>query len=299
MADVVVVGSVNVDLVVRVPRLPSTGETVTGGTFTRAPGGKGANQAAAAARLGARTRFVGLVGPDDLGAEARGELEAAGVDVSALGTGHAPTGVAGILVDDRGDNVIAVASGANAELSPAYVREALRAIDVGSPVVLSNLEIPLDAVTATAEWAGERSGRFILNPAPARPLDRSLLGRCSVVVANEREASGLGPSSVEDVLAAGPDAVVVTRGPEGADLHVRDRPAHRQQAFAADIVDSTGAGDAFCGALAWALGDGRKAEEAVRLAAAAGALACRAVGARGSLPSREEVLALARTGGRR
>ncbi|HEX2031302.1 MAG TPA: ribokinase [Actinomycetota bacterium] len=290
--DVVVVGSVNVDLVVRVLRLPAKGETVTGGTFVRAPGGKGANQAAAAARLGARTRFVGLVGPDELGAEARRALDDDGVDVSTLGTGSRHTGVAGILVDDRGDNLIAVASGANAEVSAAYVDGALAGIDVSSPVVLANLEIPLEAATAAARWAAARGGTFVLNPAPARSLDPSLLARCSVVVANEHEAAALGGASMDDLLAAGAGALVVTRGRQGADLHRPGRPTHRQLGFPVDAVDTTGAGDAFCGALAWALGDGRGLEDGVRLAAAAGALACRQVGARGSLPTAREVLAL-------
>ena len=290
-ADVVVVGSVNVDLVFRVPHLPAAGETVIGATFSRGPGGKGANLAAAAAKLGGRVRFIGTVGVDDLAWEARADLEGAGVDASQVGSRPVHTGVAGIFVDRGGENAIAVASGANAELEPGFVREALAGIDVPHAVVAANLEIPDEAVATAAEVAAGRGWPFILNPAPARAVERSVLERCLVVAANEGEATALG--SVAALLAAGAGAVVVTRGPEGADLHRSGRSVHRQPSFPVDVVDTTGAGDAFCGALAWAVADGRDLEGAVRLAAAAGALACREVGARAGLPDRAEVERLA------
>jgi ribokinase len=285
--NVVVVGSVNVDMVFRVPRLPAPGETVTRGSFSRGPGGKGGNQAAAAARLGARTWFVGLVGDDELGAEARQDLDTAGVDVSLVGTGSGHTGVAGIFVDERGENMIAVASGANAEVDGVAVAEALARIDAGSAVVLANLEIPDGAVASAAQGAGDRGWRFVLNPAPARPVPDEVLARCDVVVPNEGEAAKLG--GADGILEAGARAVVVTRGPAGADLHRPDRSVHHQPAFDLDVLDTTGAGDAFCGTLAWALAEGRELEEAVRLAAAAGALASRAEGARGGLPTPGEL----------
>src|ERR687895_2415220 len=182
MADaVVVVGSVNVDLIVRVPRLPLRGETVIGGTFSRAPGGKGANAAAAAARLGARTWFVGLVGRDDLGREARNDLEGAGVDVSGVGEVDEPTGVAAILVDDAAENVIAVASGANAAVTPEHVRAAMNGVDAERGVVLSNLEIPERAVSAAAQAAVDRRWPFVLNPAPARRLPAEVVAACDVM----------------------------------------------------------------------------------------------------------------------
>jgi ribokinase len=286
-AGVVVVGSVNVDLIVRVPRLPLRGETVIGGTFSRAPGGKGANAAAAAARLGARTWFVGLVGRDDLGREAREDLEGAGVDVSGLAEVEEPTGVAAILVDNAAENAIAVASGANAAVTPEHVRAAVNGIDAERAVVMSNLEIPERAVSAAAQAAADRRWPFVLNPAPARRLPAEVVAACDVVAPNETEAASLG--GVEELLAGGARAVVVTRGPAGADLHRTGRDVHHQDAFAIDAVDTTGAGDAFCAALAVALSEGRVLEDAVRNAAAAGALACRAVGARASLPTREEV----------
>jgi ribokinase len=282
-----------VDMVFRVPRLPGPGETVTGGSFSRGPGGKGGNQAAAAARLGARTSFVGLVGDDQLGAEARQDLEAAGVNASLLGTGTAPTGVAGIFVDDAGENMIAVASGANALLDGPAVRRALAGLDAEGAVLLANLEVPDEAVIAAAEAAEKRGWVFVLNPAPARQVPPEVLSRCSVLVPNEVEVAALGLGSVQELLEAGVGAAVVTLGARGAELHRPDRPVHHQPSFPGPVIDTTGAGDAFCGALCWALGEGADLGSAVRLAAAAGALACREVGARAGLPDRAELERLA------
>jgi ribokinase len=290
--EVVVVGSVNVDLVVRIDRLPEPGETVTGGSFHRVPGGKGGNAAAAAARLGTRTRIVGLVGPDDLGRGARRDLESARVDVGSLGTGRALTGVASILVDAGGRNVIAVAPGANAELGAEHVRDSLSAIETDRAVVVANLEIPDQAVSAAAEAAEGRGWPFVLNPAPARPLPRGLAELCEVVIANEIEAEALGLAG----SLGGAGAAIVTRGPEGADLHRPGRPVHRQAGFPVEVVDTTGAGDAFVATLAWSVLEGAPLERGVRLACAAGALACRALGARAGLADRAEVKALAGPG---
>lgn len=284
--NVVVVGSVNVDMVFRVPRLPAPGETVTRGAFARGPGGKGGNQAAAAARLGARTWFVGLVGDDDLGREALRDLEAAGVQ-ALVGTGASHTGVAGIFVDEAGENAIAVASGANAELDGAAVRRALAGVDVDGAVVLANLEIPDAAVLAAAEATEERGWPYVLNPAPARAVPDGLLQRCAVVIPNEGEAGALG--GPETILDGGAAAVVVTSGPRGADLHRPGHAVHHQPGLEVDVVDTTGAGDTFCAAVAWAVAGGRSLEEAVALGAAAGALACRAPGARGGLPTAADV----------
>lgn len=277
----------NVDMVFRVPRLPGPGETVAGGTFSDGPGGKGANAAAAAATLGARTVFVGLVGHGPLGLQSIHDLEEVGVDASLVEERDAPTGVAGILVDREGENLIAVASGANAELDEAYVRRALRKVDAERAVVLTNLEVPDEAVATAADVAEARGWPLILNPAPARAVDERTLARCSAVIANRSEARALG--EIEALLEAGADAVIVTLGPDGADLHRPGSPPHHQPGFEVEVADTTGAGDAFCGALAWARSDGRDVEEAVRVAAAAGALACRGVGARASIPDRSEV----------
>jgi ribokinase len=283
-AAVVVVGSVNVDLVVSVPRLPAPGETVIGGRFQRAPGGKGGNQAVAAARLGARTWLVGCVGDDDLGRDAREDLREAGVDTGLVGVGRAPTGVAAVLVDRVGENAIAVASGANDELDPETVRSACASIPSPDAVVLASLEVPDAAVLAAAQAAAARGWPFVLNPAPARPLAAELLRRCAVLTPNQQEATALGVSSVQDLLAGGVGAVVVTRGAQGADLHRQHQPVWHQPPFAVRALDTTGAGDAFSAALAWALARGRSLEEAVQVAAAVGALSTQAVGARASLP---------------
>jgi ribokinase len=288
---IVVVGSVNVDLIVRAPRLPLPGETVVGGRYHQEPGGKGANAAAAAARLGAQTWFVGLVGEDELGAGARRDLEASGVDVTHLGTVGEPTGVAAIVVDQAGENLIAVASGANAELGWELVQRALDRIDTDRAVVLTNLEVSDAAVAAAASAAAKRSWPLVLNPAPARPLAPEVVAACEVIVPNETEAADLG--GVDAMFEAGARAVVVTRGAEGSDLHRPGRPLHQQPAYAADVADTTGAGDAFSAALCVALAEGRGLEEAVRWGAAAGALASRRVGARSGLPTRPELEGLA------
>jgi ribokinase len=288
---IVVVGSVNVDLIVRVPRLPLPGETVIGGRYEEAPGGKGANAAAAAARLGARTSFVGLVGEDELGARARRDLEASGVDVSHLGTVGEPTGVAAIVVDQAGGNLIAVASGANAKLGGDHVQPALDRIEADRAVVLTNLEISDAAVAATAAAAARRAWQLVLNPAPARPLAPEVVAACEVIVPNETEAADLG--GVDALFEAGARAVVVTRGAEGCDLHRPGQPLHQQPAFEVDVADTTGAGDAFSAAMCVALAEGRGLEGAVQWGAAAGALASRRVGARSGLPTRDELERLA------
>ena len=293
MSAIFVVGSINTDLIVHVPRLPAPGETVIGGTFRRTQGGKGANQAVAAARLGARAVMVGMAGNDSFGDEAVAELRSAGVDCSRVGTGMQPTGVAVVVVDEAGENLIAVASGANEELSAESVTAALRPTVVAGDVVIANLEVPDSAVLAAASEARAAAAAFILNPAPARPLPRELVAACAVVTPNEHEVGAMGFATVEDLLTAGAAAVVVTLGARGADLHRRAAPPLHQDAFAVDVADTVGAGDAFSAALAWALANDRTIEDAVRLAAAAGALSTRAAGARTGLPSADEVTALA------
>jgi ribokinase len=284
---VVVVGSVNVDLIVSVPRLPGVGETVTGGTLHRAPGGKGANQAAAAAKLGANTSLVGLTGDDEFGRLAREDLASFGVDVGRLGYGDGPTGIAAVLVDDRGENLIAVVPGANHEVSGAHVSAELSRIAARGDVVLSVLELSDEAVESAAAVAHARGSVFILDPAPARTLSPHLLAACDILTPNEHEADALG--GIDELLDAGVGAVVVTRGAAGADLHRRGQAPMQVDPFLVDVVDTTGAGDAFNGALAWALADGRTLEEAVHLATGAGALATRELGARAGLPYMDEL----------
>src|SRR5215208_1945722 len=289
-AAVVVVGSVNADLVVTVARLPRAGETVSGGTFARHGGGKGANQAVAAARAGARVALVGAVGADDLGDEALRELEAEGVDVSAvLRLAHVPTGVAAIVVDERGENQIAVASGANAALTGEAVATALPSLLTGEGVVLLGHEVPPEAVRAGAEAARAAGWPAILNPAPARPLIDDLGG--VILTPNRAEARALtGEDDVEAavrVLHARSGApVLVTLGAEGALL-----TDERFAASSVDVVDTTGAGDAVNGALAARLAAGEPLRDAVRFALAAASLSTRVPGARAGMPRRDDVLA--------
>ena len=292
MARVVVVGSINVDLVVRAPRLPRAGETVTEGTFSRGPGGKGGNQAAAAARLGAEVAMVGAVGRDEHGDLALDDLRRAGVDVALVQRVDRPTGVAAIVVDEQGENQIAVAPGANRAVDAETVRAGLGRLLEPGAVVVAALELEPEAVDAAAAGAEAAGCRFVLNPAPARRLSLELLARVSVLTPNEHEAASLVPG-VEDPAALPVEAVVVTQGAAGCTVYRRGRdPVHRP-AFPVEVVDTTGAGDAFTAGVAWALADGRGLDEAVRLASAAGALATRGAGARGGLGSAAEVIALA------
>ena len=275
------VGSANVDLVWHGERLPAPGETVTDGDFVQVLGGKGANQAAAAAALGAEVHFVGCVGDDDYGRLARADLEARGVDCTALATtAGAPTGVAVITVDAAGENAIAVAPGANRTVAAGVAAAAIGAGDV----VLCSLEIPVETVEAAVAAALACDARAIVNPAPPRALVAGAL-----LTPNEHECGRLG--GIERLLAGAP-AAIVTRGAAGAVLHRTGIPPHEQAPFAVDVVDTTGAGDAFNGALAWALAADQPIEDALRLACAAGALATRAVGARASLAHAGEVYAL-------
>lgn len=302
-ARVVVVGSSNTDLVVRAPSLPSPGETVVGGDFLRAAGGKGANQAVAAARLGARVGFVGRLGDDDFGRAARAGLAAEGLDVRDLGTDpERPSGVALIVVDDRAENQIAVAPGANAALTAAHVdaaEDAIRQADV----LLLQLEVPLPAVARAAALARRHGVPVVLNPAPAAPLDDKLLAHVDVLTPNQHEARQLAglPADASDpeqaaarLRARGLPAVVITLGVEGC-LIVDASGARRIDGMAVEAVDTTGAGDAFNGALATALAEGRTLDDAARWATAAAALAVTRIGAQPALATRVEVETLLTT----
>jgi ribokinase len=279
---VVVVGSVNADLVVAVDSLPGPGETVAGGRFARWGGGKGANQAVAAARLGAPVALVGAVGEDPFGDDALRELTSEGVDVSAVARVDAPTGVALIVVDSSGENQIAVASGANAHVS-------VPAAALDDAVVLLGHEVPDAAVAAGAA----RGGRVILNPAPAREIDPCVLAAGPILTPNASEAAQLtgerDPEVAARALASRTGApVLVTLGAGGA-LLLDDDQVERIAAPQVDVVDTTGAGDTVNGALAAELAAGRELSDAVRFALAAAALSTRAEGARGGMPRREEV----------
>jgi ribokinase len=287
--DVYVVGSINVDLVVTGAALPRPGETVAGGTFERHGGGKSANQAVAAARRGAQVRMVGAVGDDELGAEALGLLEAEGIDVSGVARLEgSPTGVALIVVDAAGENQIAVASGANAELDAAAVERGLRSASGG--VALLALEVPDAPVLAGARAARAAGLDVVLNPAPARELGAELLDLSPLLTPNRDEARALaGEDDAEAAaraLATRTGApVVVTLGADGV-LVLDGDALERIPAPRVDAVDTTGAGDAFNGALACELAGGATLLDAARAAVAVAAESTRAPGARTVPPAR-------------
>jgi ribokinase len=287
---VIVVGSVNMDLLFTgLTSIPKPGQTVTSDSFRIVPGGKGANQAAASARLGANVQFVAAIGTDDLGDQAWAALESDGVGLDNVARVAEPTGVAAVVVDRAGENSIIISPGANATVSAADA-PAIAARFAGSPaVVLACLEVPLETVTAWARLAREYNWTFILNPAPApvEPLPAELLELVTIITPNDTELEELG--TVEALQAAGVQTVVVTRGGDGADLHEPGASAHHQDVFPAKPVDTTGAGDSFNGALATALAEGQSVRDALRFAAATGSLSTRAVGARDGLPTRAEV----------
>lgn len=286
---VVVVGSVNVDLVAVGGRMPRPGETVSMERFAEVQGGKGGNQASAAAALGAEVYFVGAVGSDHWGGAARADLGGRGIDLGGLSTVDGATGVAIILVDDSGENSIAIVRGANGQVTPEAVDAALAAIDEADAVLVVCLEIPLESVRAAARAASARGWRLVLNPAPAPQggLPAELLAAASVVTPNATEVEELG--GVDALLAAGAGAVVVTRGGDGTELHLPGAAAEHLPPSRAAVVDTTGAGDAFTAALAVALANGRELPDAVAWASAAGAIATEGFGARGSLATAAQV----------
>ncbi|MDR7384704.1 ribokinase [Promicromonospora iranensis] len=292
---VVVVGSANVDLVVDVPRHPAGGETILGGELRRTPGGKGANQAVAAARAGgADTTFVGALGRDDSAELLLGSLVGADVRTDAVERVDSPTGTALITVSPDGENAIVVAPGANAHVRiGAAQTERIAAADV----VLAQLEIPLDTVVAAA--GARRDGAlFVLNAAPSRELPDEVWDQLDVLVVNEHEAADLAgasaePESLAAALLARVPAVVITLGARGSLVAERDVLAVRVPAAPVEAVDTTGAGDTYCGVLAAALARGAGLAEAARLAGAAGALAVTRPGAQDAVPRAADVAALA------
>jgi ribokinase len=293
---IAVVGSINLDLVVTVERHPAPGETVMGGDRRELPGGKGANQAVAAARLGRRVAMVGCVGDDQAGRELLASLAAAGVDGSRVRVVEgAPSGTACVAVSEDGENQIVVSPGANARLGPGDVAAAGAALEAAA-VTLLQLEVPLETVAAAARAA---TGTVVLTPAPVQALADELLDQVDVLVPNRVElgqlAGGPAPESVEQAvelagrLAA--RAVVVTLGADGA-LVVEGGQASHVPAVPVTAVDTTAAGDAFCGGLADALAAGASLKDAARRAVRVAAAACLRPGAQASLPTPADVRAL-------
>jgi ribokinase len=296
---IAVVGSANFDMVVRLPRLPCPGETVLGGEFYTAAGGKGANQAVAAARAGGRVAFVGRVGADSFGREIRRNLNREKIDTSALwATPGTATGVALISVAPSGENAISVAAGANARLSPTDIDRARKIIEAAG-FLLIQLEIPPETLLRAVETAAAAGAAVILNPAPASDLPGSVFGRLFMATPNETEAAALTGIDVADessartagraLLERGCVNVIVTLGKRGALLVTRSG-ARLFPAFPARAVDTTAAGDVFNGALAAALAEGRKVEEAVVFANAAASISVTRPGAQPSCPYRAEVV---------
>ena len=295
---VVVVGSSNTDLVIKTRSIPRPGETVLGGSFLMAAGGKGANQAVAAARLGADVTFVARIGSDAFGDASLAGLAAEGIRTEFIAReDQTASGVALVIVDEQAENAIAVAPGANSLLSVHDVEQAkdtIRAADV----LLLQLETPLDTVRHAARLAREADVPVILNPAPAQPLDQAMLACVTVLTPNRGEAALLSGIEVVDdataraaahaLLGMGVMHVVITLGAEGA-LWIGQGEEDRIAGMAVDALDTTAAGDAFNGALAAALGVGDSMRQAVRFAMVAGALATTQMGAQPSLPTREAV----------
>jgi ribokinase len=301
---VVVVGSYNTDMVVRTSRIPRPGETVIGGSFTSGHGGKGANQAVAAARAGAQVTFIGKIGTDALGDEAAAGLRAEGIDTRFLvrDPAHA-TGTAWIIVDERGENSIVVASGANAALVPEDIARAAEAI-VNADVLLLQLECPVPAVRAAIDIATANGVRVILNPAPACSLDHELLRSVSILTPNEVEAEMLTGIPVDDdlqlnaavgvLLERGVGTVIVTLGARG--VHCASAAGREAiTSFPVTPIDTTAAGDVFNGVLAAFLSKGRPLHEAVLAANAAGALCVTRHGAQQSVPTLPEILSFMET----
>jgi len=297
-SSIVVVGSSNTDMSIQLDRIPRPGETILGGEFTTAAGGKGANQAVGAARAGGHVTFVARVGRDMFGDQAIAGFKRDGICVEHVFRDKAaPSGVALIFVAKDGENSIAVAGGANAKLSPADVKKAAKAIR-SAAVLVTQLETPLETVQAAAEIAAKAGVRVIINPAPARPLPDKLLKLVSILTPNETEAELLTGIKVTDEAAAakaadklrsrGVKTVILTLGPRGA--FVADANGKQLvSGFKVKAVDTTAAGDIFNGSLAVALAEGKPLPAAVRFANAAAALSVTKLGAQPSAPARKEI----------
>jgi ribokinase len=294
---IVVVGSINIDMVFSLPRLPLKGETISGGSFAAHPGGKGANQAVAAARLGMPTTFLGCVGEDSWGDILLAGLQQTGVDCAHVERVPGPSGCAGIYVDARGENMIAVATGANSQITPLKVRKAQEIFST-SNVLMTQLEIPVETVVAALELAKGAGLITILDPAPVKSLPPYTLSLVDYITPNAPEASELAGIDVHcwstaaqaasKLRAMGPKNVVITMGKLGA-FFSGPQGQVRIAAPGVDAVDSTAAGDAFNGAFAVAIAQGAQPDIAADIAAVAGALAVSKAGAQPSLPTLAEL----------
>ncbi len=301
MVSIVVVGSSNTDMVIRSSCIPVPGETILGGTFAVMPGGKGANQAVAAARLGGHVTFVARIGTDMFGDEALNHYGDAGINCEYIVRDHeTPSGIAMINVDDQGENAIAVASGANMRLTPVDVERARDAISQADILVLQ-LEVPVDVVEYAIQIAWDHDVDVVLNPAPARDLDDRLLERVTYLTPNELETGSLTGMAIDDeesasqaarkLLKRGVRNVVITMGASGS-WWANSDGCGMIRAPAVSAVDTTAAGDAFNGGLAVAIARGKDLQHAVTYANCVGACAVTRAGAQPSLPTEHDVLQL-------
>lgn len=294
---VVVIGSLNMDLVVNTARLPARGETVFGNSFAYFPGGKGANQAVAAARLGARVFMVGAVGSDDFAEKLKQSLQDSRVDTTLVRNADTTTGIALISVDQSGDNTIVIVAGANGQCSPADADEAL-AGQSEPGILLIQHEVPLETVEYAIVAAKASGWQVILNPAPACPMRPELVKLCDVIIPNETEAAiltGLPVNNQDEavqaarwLLAQGAGAAVVTLGSRGSICCTGEEVWHIPS-YPIQVVDSTAAGDAYTGAMAAALAEGRTLRDSLIFATAAAAITVTREGAQPALAWREEV----------
>lgn len=296
--NVVVVGSINVDLIIKTGRLPRPGETIIGGRFTKGDGGKGANQAIASARAGADVCFIARVGTDPYGQDSVRHLNSEGIGTRYIvHDGDAPTGMAFILVDEHGENSIVVASGANANLSPLDIEKAKDEI-LSAGVLLVQLESPLETVQHAIETAVKGDAMVILNPAPAQHVGSAFLHGVNIITPNKIEAEMLTGMKIRDdasladiarrILDFGIQTVIITLGKQGVFL-ATDNVMRLIPAYAVNAIDSTGAGDVFSGSLATFLAEGIPIEESVRMAIASASLSVTRMGAQTSAPSRSEI----------
>jgi ribokinase len=301
---IVVVGSSNTDMIVKLSHLPKPGETVINGSFAMAAGGKGANQAVAAARAGGEVTLLTKVGNDLFGSQALEAFRKEDLNTKFVGIDpSSPSGVAFIFVDERGENCIGVATGANGEFQPSDLSQALDLISTAD-ILLVQLEIPTTTVEAAIRHAAQAGVRVILNPAPARRLDADALAHVSVITPNLAETEILSDIPLTDdksietaakaLLSQGVGAVVITLGERGAFLAEAGTSGFIP-AFPARPIDTTAAGDVFNGALAVSIGEGSNLREAVRFANAAASLSVQRLGAQPSAPQRTEILNLLRT----
>ncbi|MEY8487959.1 ribokinase [uncultured Parabacteroides sp.] len=296
--QILVVGSSNTDMVIKAAHLPRPGETILGGTFFMNPGGKGANQAVAIARLGGSVTFICKTGSDIFGHQSQQLFEEEGINTSYVFSDSGnPSGVALITVDEKAENCIVVASGANANLLPSDLAKAEEAIEQAD-LILMQLEVPMETVCFVADIAWQKGKKVILNPAPAHPLPADLLRHLYLITPNETEAEMITGVKITDESSAGEAArllsemgvqhVIITLGSKGA-LIYSDGKAEMVPALKVEAVDTTAAGDVFNGALTVALSEGRSLKEAARFACKASAISVTRVGAQSSAPYRNEV----------